>query len=211
MAEEFSKYLGRFNIKCTYIHSDIDTLERVEILHELRKGTFDVLIGVNLLREGLDLPEVSLVAIIDADKEGFLRSERALTQTAGRTARHINGLVIMYAEKVTHSMQNTIDETNRRRKIQEEFNNLNNITPTPLLKKETNPLIIELNPYKEKKAYNSTQTTLYNSKELNKMIRKTRKEMKNMAKELNFIEAGRLREELHMLEAKLKETKKNEI
>ncbi len=211
MAEEFSKYLGRFNIKCTYIHSDIDTLERVEILHELRKGTFDVLIGVNLLREGLDLPEVSLVAIIDADKEGFLRSERALTQTAGRTARHINGLVIMYAEKVTHSMQNTIDETNRRRKIQEEFNNLNNITPTPLLKKETNPLIIELNPYKEKKAYNSTQTTPYNSKELNKMIRKTRKEMKNMAKELNFIEAGRLREELHMLEAKLKETKKNEI
>ena len=116
MAEELTKYLSRFEIRCRYIHSDVDTLERVEILHELREGLFDVLIGVNLLREGLDLPEVSLVAILDADKEGFLRSERSLTQTAGRAARNVNGLVIMYADNITRSMKLTIDETNRRRK-----------------------------------------------------------------------------------------------
>ena len=136
MAEELTKYLTKFNIKCRYIHSDVDTLERVEILHGLREGIFDVLIGVNLLREGLDLPEVSLVAILDADKEGFLRSERSLTQTSGRAARNINGLVIMYADKITRSMKLTIDETNRRREKQIKYNTDNGIKPTPLQKKK---------------------------------------------------------------------------
>ena len=138
MAEELTKYLTKFEIRCRYIHSDVDTLERVEILHELREGVFDVLIGVNLLREGLDLPEVSLVAILDADKEGFLRSERSLTQTAGRAARNVNGMVIMYADKITRSMQLTIDETNRRREKQIKYNTDNDIIPTPLKKKKEN-------------------------------------------------------------------------
>ena len=138
MAEELTKYLTKFEIRCRYIHSDVDTLERVDILHGLREGVFDVLIGVNLLREGLDLPEVSLVAILDADKEGFLRSERSLTQTAGRAARNLNGLVIMYADKITRSMQLTIDETNRRRKKQIKYNTDNGLTPTPLKKKKEN-------------------------------------------------------------------------
>ena len=128
MAEELTKYLTKFSVKCRYIHSDVDTLERIEIIHGLREGEFDVLIGVNLLREGLDLPEVSLV-ILDADKEGFLRSERALTQTSGRAARNLNGLVIMYADKLTKSMKLTIDETNRRRKKQDDYNLKNNIKP----------------------------------------------------------------------------------
>ena len=136
MAEELTKYLTKFEIRCRYIHSDVDTLERVDILYGLREGVFDVLIGVNLLREGLDLPEVSLVAILDADKEGFLRSERSLTQTAGRAARNLNGLVIMYADKITRSMQITIDETNRRRKKQIKYNTDNGLTPTPLKKKK---------------------------------------------------------------------------
>jgi excinuclease ABC subunit B len=136
MAEELTKYLTRFNIRCRYIHSDVDTLERVEILHELREGLFDVLVGVNLLREGLDLPEVSLVAILDADKEGFLRSQRSLTQTAGRAARNVNGLVIMYADRVTNSMRLTIDETNRRREKQMAYNTENGLVPTPLNKKK---------------------------------------------------------------------------
>ena len=132
MAEELTKYLTRIDIRCRYIHSDIDTIERVEIIHELRKGMFDVLIGVNLLREGLDLPEVSLVVILDADKEGFLRSARSLTQTVGRAARNVNGMAIMYADRITKSMKKTIDETNYRRKKQLEYNKLNNITPSPL-------------------------------------------------------------------------------
>ena len=140
MAEELTKYLTKFEIRCRYIHSDVDTLERVEILHELREGVFDVLIGVNLLREGLDLPEVSLVAILDADKEGFLRSERSLTQTAGRAARNVNGMVIMYADKITRSMQLTIDETNRRREKQIKYNTDNDIIPTPLKKKKKTSL-----------------------------------------------------------------------
>ena len=147
MAEELTKYLTRFDIRCRYIHSDVDTLERVEILHELREGLFDVLVGVNLLREGLDLPEVSLVAILDADKEGFLRSERSLTQTAGRAARNINGLVIMYADKITRSMKLTIDETNRRREKQIAYNKKHGLVPTPLNKKKDNALAKSLNPY----------------------------------------------------------------
>ena len=145
MAEEFSKYLSKFNIKCKYIHSDIDTLERIEIIDELKKGTIDVLIGVNLLREGLDLPEVSLVAILDADKEGFLRSHRALTQISGRAARNINGRVIMYADIITDSMKKTIEETNRRRTKQKQYNKQNNITPKPILKKKSK-IENQLNP-----------------------------------------------------------------
>jgi excinuclease ABC subunit B len=135
MAEELSSYLIRFNIKCSYIHSDIDTLDRIDIMEGLRSGNFDVLVGVNLLREGLDLPEVSLVAILDADKEGFLRSSRSLTQTAGRAARNLNGKVIMYADSVTRSMQQTIDETNRRRDKQLKYNELMGITPTQIYRK----------------------------------------------------------------------------
>jgi excinuclease ABC subunit B len=134
MAEELAKYLTRINISCRYIHSDVETLERVEIIAGLRSGIFDVLIGVNLLREGLDLPEVSLVAILDADKEGFLRSEVSLTQTAGRAARNLNGLVIMYADKITQSMKRAMDETSRRRIKQLKYNELNNITPQQIIK-----------------------------------------------------------------------------
>ena len=146
MAEELTKFLNRFGIRCRYIHSDVDTLERVEILHELREGLFDVLVGVNLLREGLDLPEVSLVAILDADKEGFLRSERSLTQTAGRAARNINGLVIMYADKITKSMNLTIEETNRHRTKQITYNKKHDLVPTPLNKKKDNALAKVLIP-----------------------------------------------------------------
>jgi len=207
MAEEFSKYLSRFSIKSSYIHSDVDTMERVEILHNLKEGVFDVLIGVNLLREGLDLPEVSLVAIIDADKEGFLRSERALTQTAGRTARNINGLVIMYADKITNSMQKTIKETNRRRKVQEDFNKLHAITPKPLQRKNDSYLVRDLNPYKLKRDNKDKKFLKVNDdnpKQLKKMITHTKREMQRMAKALNFIEASRLRDELHILEKNLK-------
>ena len=203
MAEELSKYLMKFNIKCRYIHSDVDTIERVEILHGLKKGVFDVLIGVNLLREGLDLPEVSLVAIIDADKEGFLRSEKALTQTAGRTARNINGFVIMYADKVTKSMQNTINETERRREEQKKYNKENKIIPTPILKKSESLLIKKLNAYNINEPHNIEVKSL-DTKKLEKLIRKTKKEMLYMAQNLNFIEATRLRDELYKLEEEKK-------
>ena len=148
MAEELTQYLTKFKIKCRHIHSHLDTLERVEILQGLKDGEFDVLIGVNLLREGLDLPEVSLVAIFDADKEGFLRSERSLTQTAGRAARNINGLVIMYADKITESMQRTIEKTNQKRKKQKSYNKKNRLKPQPIIKKKENKLNILLNPYR---------------------------------------------------------------
>ena len=207
MAEEFSKYLTRFSVKCRYIHSDVDTLERVEILHGLKEGVFDVLIGVNLLREGLDLPQVSLVAIMDADKEGFLRSERALTQTAGRASRNINGLVIMYADKITNSMKRSIDETNRKRKKQKAYNKENGLNPQPLIKKKDSELLSSLNPYKVTgpSTNKNIPTIEYaNPEQLKKMISHTKREMERMAKNLNFMEAARLRDELQELTEKLK-------
>ncbi len=212
MAEELTKYLFKLNIKCRYIHSDVDTLERVEIMRELRLGAIDVLIGVNLLREGLDLPEVSLVAILDADKEGFLRSERSLTQTAGRAARNINSKVIMYADKITNSMQRTIDETNRRREKQLLYNYKHNITPTPI-KKSTESIIgqtaVADAKKTEQKTYIENESTSiaadpvvrYMSKDqLQKAIIKHKKSIEKAAKELDFIEASRLRDELYELQ-----------
>ena len=207
MAEELTKYLSRISIRCRYIHSDVDTLERVEIMQDLRKGIFDVLIGVNLLREGLDLPEVSLVAILDADKEGFLRSHRSLTQTIGRAARNINGLAILYADKVTKSMQLTIDETTRRREKQVIHNTKNGITPTQINKKIDDTLT--------KKAvasyqYNSAikeaaeQDLQYLPKsEIEKRIREKRKYMEEAAKALDFIVAAQLRDEIKILKEQL--------
>jgi excinuclease ABC subunit B len=212
MAEELTKYLLNLNIKCRYIHSDVETLERVEIMRELRLGVIDVLIGVNLLREGLDLPEVSLVAILDADKEGFLRSERSLTQTAGRAARNINSKVIMYADKITNSMQRTIDETNRRREKQLLYNQKHNITPTPI-KKSTESILgqtaVADAKKAEQKAYIENESTSiaadpvvhYMSKDqLQKAIKKHKKSIEKAAKELDFIEASRLRDELYELQ-----------
>ena len=210
MAEELTKYLGRVNIKCRYIHSDVDTIERVEIINGLRIGEFDVLIGVNLLREGLDLPEVSLVAIMDADKEGFLRSERALIQTSGRAARNINGLVIMYADKVTKSMQRTIDSTNIKREKQVKYNKENNITPTQIKRKQENSITSSLNPYKMSNKSNKEEIldlNKLNKKELEKLVKKTKYEMQKMAKSLNFIEAKKLRDKLFILEEKIKQKK----
>ena len=207
MAEEFSKYLTKFSIKCRYIHSDVDTLERVEILNGLKEGEFDVLIGVNLLREGLDLPQVSLVAIMDADKEGFLRSERALTQTAGRASRNINGLVIMYADRITNSMKRTIDGTNRKRERQQAYNKRNGLTPQSLIQKKGNSLTDSLNPYKitgPSTNKNIPNIENANSDQLKKMISHTKREMERMAKNLNFMEATRLRDEMQELEEKLK-------
>jgi excinuclease ABC subunit B len=199
MAEELTKYLNRFDIRCRYIHSDVDTLERVEILHELREGLFDVLVGVNLLREGLDLPEVSLVAILDADKEGFLRSERSLTQTAGRAARNVNGLVIMYADKITRSMKLTIDETNRRREKQIAYNTEHGLVPTPLNKKKDNALAKSLNPYAVKEGMSMAaeiETDYSIPKELERAIKNTKKQMENAAQDLDFLEAVKLRDKL---------------
>jgi len=215
MAEELSKYLVRMGVKTRYIHSDVDTLERVEILEQLRKGEFDVLVGINLLREGLDLPEVSLVAILDADKEGFLRSERSLTQTAGRAARNLNGLVIMYADKITESMQKTIDSTNYRREKQMKYNIENNITPTQIVKPTREIVGYE---YRSDKAEYFDREMVpdvaadpviqYMSIEaLEKTIEKTQKQMKAAAKELDFIEAARLRDEMFALQRLLSERK----
>ncbi len=202
MAEELTKFLNRFGIRCRYIHSDVDTLERVEILHELREGLFDVLVGVNLLREGLDLPEVSLVAILDADKEGFLRSERSLTQTAGRAARNINGLVIMYADKITKSMNLTIEETNRRRTKQITYNKKHDLVPTPLNKKKDNALAKSLNPYSIKEGIDivtDNKTDYSIPKELEKAIKNTKKQMEIAAQNLDFVEAIKLREKFNKL------------
>ena len=212
MAEELVKYLAKINIRCRYIHSDVDTLERVQIMEDLRKGLFDVLVGVNLLREGLDLPEVSLVAILDADKEGFLRSARSLTQTSGRAARNINGKVIMYADKVTESMRITIEETNRRREKQLKYNEQNGITPTQIVKAKTSILGGKLttgqtvNVYvePEKVDYAADPVVQYMSKEqLVKAIDKAKKSMEKEAKELNFIEAARYRDEMYALQKML--------
>ena len=207
MAEEFSKYLGRFNINCSYIHSDVDTIERVQILQALKLGEIDVLIGVNLLREGLDLPQVSLVAIMDADKEGFLRSERALIQTSGRAARNLNGLVIMYADRITKSMQKTINATNRKRSIQEAYNKKFNITPKQIVSKKNNALMEELNPHKIKKievVSNEIIPDDLNEKEIKDLIKKTKNQINKMVKKLNFIEATKMRDKLFKLEAKIK-------
>jgi excinuclease ABC subunit B len=213
MAEELSAYLTRNGVKCRYIHSDIDTLERVEIMDGLRTGEFDVLVGVNLLREGLDLPEVSLVAILDADKEGFLRSSRSLTQTAGRAARNLNGLVIMYADKVTGSMKQTIDETARRREKQLKYNEKMGITPRQIVRKHGSVLMgltkkgVAARAYVEpdKPDIAADPVIKYMSSDaLEKSIEKTRKAMERAASDLNFIEAARLRDELTGLQKLLR-------
>ncbi|NGY38219.1 excinuclease ABC subunit UvrB [Flavobacterium sp. XN-5] len=207
MAEELAKYLTKVNIRCRYIHSDIDTLERIEIMQDLRKGLFDVLIGVNLLREGLDLPEVSLVAILDADKEGFLRSHRSLTQTIGRAARNLNGKAIMYADKITASMQKTIDETTYRRTKQINYNTENNQVPQALNKKiesafTKNPLVdYELGLTLDTAA--ETETEYLSKAELEKRIREKRKAMEKAAKDLDFMQAAKLRDDIKKLQTQL--------
>ena len=207
MAEELAKYLTKVSIRCRYIHSDVDTLERIEIMQDLRKGLFDVLIGVNLLREGLDLPEVSLVAILDADKEGFLRSHRSLTQTIGRAARNLNGKAIMYADKITASMQKTIDETNYRRTKQINFNIENNQVPEALNKKiesafTKNPLVDYELGYTASIA--AEPTTEYLTKpEIEKRIREKRKAMEKAAKDLDFMQAAKLRDDIKALQEKI--------
>ncbi|WP_350292352.1 excinuclease ABC subunit UvrB [uncultured Croceitalea sp.] len=204
MAEELTKYLSRIDVRCRYIHSDVDTLERVEIMQDLRKGIFDVLIGVNLLREGLDLPEVSLVAILDADKEGFLRSNRSLTQTVGRAARNLNGLAIMYADKITASMQKTIDETNYRREKQIAYNTKHNIVPKALNKSLDSALaknsVSTYHFQKEELRAAEPDIAYLTSDQKEKMIRDKRKAMEKAAKELNFMEAAKLRDEIKMLQ-----------
>ena len=201
MAEELTKYLMKIDIRTRYIHSDVDTLERVEIMQDLREGVFDVLVGVNLLREGLDLPEVSLVAIIDADKEGFLRSARALTQTVGRAARHLNGRAILYADRITKSMQKTIDETTYRRKKQMDYNKKHNITPTAIKKSLKNALTKN----KEAEAAelirsNNKNKHFVNKKEVDKKIREIRKLMEESAKNLDFLEAANYRDQIKELQ-----------
>jgi len=219
MAEELTKFMSRAAIKCRYIHSEVTTLDRVEILRELRLGVFDVLVGVNLLREGLDLPEVSLVAIMDADKEGFLRNQRSLVQTIGRAARNENGRVIMYADKITESMQMAIDETNRRRKIQQDYNLEHGITPRTVIKskdsilgqtavadskKTTKRYYIE----EEEKSLAADPVVAYLTKpELEKMADRTRKAMEKAAKDLEFMEAARLRDEYLAIQKLLEEKK----
>ena len=205
MAEELAKYLTKVNVRCRYIHSEVDTLERIEIMQDLRKGIFDVLIGVNLLREGLDLPEVSLVAILDADKEGFLRSNRSLTQTIGRAARNLNGKAIMYADKITASMQKTIDETDYRRNKQSTFNIENNIIPTAINKKIESaftkiPLIDYELGYTLPKAAEPSNEYL-TKPELEKRIREKRKAMEKAAKDLDFMQAAKLRDEIKGLQS----------
>jgi excinuclease ABC subunit B len=219
MAEELSNYLIKLNIRTRYIHSDVDTLERVEILESLRKGAFDVLVGINLLREGLDLPEVSLVAILDADKEGFLRSERSLTQTAGRAARNLNGKVIMYADNVTRSMQRTMDETTRRRQKQLEYNAQHQITPTQIIK-STQSLFEKITDdagprgaYADQAKSNiaADPVVKYMGKtELEKAIDKAKKQMEKAAKELDFIEAARFRDEMYAYQELLDSRDKRE-
>ncbi len=224
MAEEMNKYLSRINIKSKYIHSEVDTLERVEILRELRLGTIDVLVGVNLLREGLDLPEVSLVAIMDADKEGFLRNERSLTQTAGRAARNADGLVIFYADKITQSMQKTLDETQRRREKQLAYNMANGIIPKTIRKSVEQVMaqgsVLDVKGYDPSNTYAlqpdeelvpsaaEEQEVFKTIPQLEKAINKVKKEMQQAARDLDFMEAARLRDEMFRLQASLETMKK---
>jgi excinuclease ABC subunit B len=219
MAEEMDKYLHRINIKSKYIHSEVDTLERIEILRELRLGVIDVLVGVNLLREGLDLPEVSLVAILDADKEGFLRNEKSLTQTAGRAARNVDGLVIFYADKMTESMQRTIDETNRRREKQIAFNIEHNITPTTIIKSTEQIFaqgsVLDVKGYDPSNPYSlapdgelvnvaaEDQAVYATIPQLEKAIGKVKKDMTKAAKDMDFMEAARLRDEMFRMQKEL--------
>ena len=201
MAEELTKYLERYGVRTQYIHSDVDTLDRVQIMQDLREGLFDVLVGVNLLREGLDLPEVSLVAILDADKEGFLRSHRSLTQTSGRAARNVNGKVIMYADKITDSMQKTIDETERRREIQTKYNVEHNKKPEPIIKKINRikrEVDFEKNPYVQKSthALAAAPKIDYGSVDIEKLIQDKTKAMEKAAKNLDFIQAAAIRDEI---------------
>ena len=216
MAEELTEYLAGNNIRCNYIHSDVETLERVKIMEQLRAGIFDVLIGVNLLREGLDLPEVSLVAVLDADKEGFLRSHRSLTQTAGRAARNVNGRVIFYADKITDSMQKTIDETNRRREKQMKYNEEHGITPRQIKRSLSSALSKEYTASAEARAYVEPDYSsmaaeplpeIATTDELKLKIEQTRKAMMAAAKKLEFLEAAQLRDQLVMLEEKLTASK----
>jgi excinuclease ABC subunit B len=220
MAEEMDKYLKRIDIKSRYIHSDIDALERVEILRDLRLGRIDVLVGVNLLREGLDLPEVSLVAILDADKEGFLRNERSLTQTAGRAARNVDGLVIFYADRMTESMQRTIDETNRRREKQVAYNIANNITPRTIKKSIEQVMaqtsVLDVKGYDPDSPYAVDEIVTKAAEDeqeyttipqLEKVIARTKKEMEKAARDLDFMEAARLRDEMFSLQKRLEQMK----
>ncbi|MFK8007493.1 MAG: excinuclease ABC subunit UvrB [Saprospiraceae bacterium] len=216
MSEELQKYMEKMDVKCRYIHSEVDTMDRVEILRDLRLGEFDALIGVNLLREGLDLPEVSLVAILDADKEGFLRNDRSLTQTAGRAARNSNGLVIFYADKVTNSMRRTIDETNRRRAIQMEYNEKHGITPTTVSKTREEILssssILDIRSPKTKAYFEPAEPSLaadpvigYMTRDqIERMVSETEAKMKKAAKDLDFITAAQYRDELFALKKRLK-------
>jgi excinuclease ABC subunit B len=213
MAEDLADYLDKIKINVRYIHSDIDSLERVEILRDLRLGEFDVLVGVNLLREGLDLPEVSLVAIIDADKEGFLRSEKSLMQVAGRTARNANGRVIMYADVITQSMQKTIRETNRRRKLQKKYNEEHNIIPATIYKSMEEILastsIADVRKKEEKASYGFAKVAepvlkYMNKEEKQDLIEQLREQMRNAAKDLEFEKAASLRDEILRLEKMVK-------
>jgi excinuclease ABC subunit B len=220
MAEEMDKYLKRIDIKSKYIHSDVDTLERIEILRDLRLGKIDVLVGVNLLREGLDLPEVSLVAILDADKEGFLRNERSLTQTAGRAARNVKGLVIFYADTITESMQRTIDETNRRREKQVAYNTAHGITPTTITRSTAQIMaqtsVLEIKGYDPDSPYAVDEIVTIAAEDeiqystipqIEKAIAKTKKEMEKAARDLDFMEAARLRDEMFSMQKKLEAMK----
>ncbi|MBO9153104.1 excinuclease ABC subunit UvrB [Chitinophaga sp. GCM10012297] len=226
MAEEMDKYLHRINIKSRYIHSEVDTLDRVEILRDLRLGNIDVLVGVNLLREGLDLPEVSLVAILDADKEGFLRDERSLTQTAGRAARNVDGLVIFYADKITDSMQRTIDETDRRREKQRKYNEIHGIVPKTVKKSKEQIMgqtsVLSIRSFDESSPYAVhdemavvadegvvfNQNTIQSIPQMEKSIQRVRKEMEKAAKDLDFMEAARLRDQMFSMQQELENMKR---